>query len=78
MKLANVPCLTRPMPPLASFRHQDLRDTAVTWLAIAGTNIPEIASVTGHSLQSSTDVLEHYLARPLELADHNREASGMA
>lgn len=65
-----LPRLVAPMPALAGFRDQDLRDTAVTWLALAGATIPEIAAVTGHSLQSITSVLEHYLARHPELADH--------
>lgn len=69
-KVATLPRLIAPMPALAGFRDQDLRDTAVTWLALAGATIPEIAAVTGHSLQSITSVLEHYLARHPELADH--------
>lgn len=68
--LGNLPRLIEPMPSLAGFRDQDLRDTAVTWLALAGCTVPEIAAVTGHSLQSITSVLEHYLARHPELADH--------
>lgn len=59
-----------PMPELEGFRDQDLRDTAVTWLARAGSTIPEICSITGHSLQSATRILEHYLAMHPELADH--------
>lgn len=66
----NLPRLIEPMPSLTGFRDQDLRDTAVTWLALAGCTVPEIAAVTGHSLQSITSVLEHYLARHPELADH--------
>jgi len=66
----NLPRIVEPMPSLAGFRDQDLRDTAVTWLALAGCTVPEIAAVTGHSLQSITSVLEHYLARHPELADH--------
>lgn len=69
-RTAALPRLIEPMPSLAGFRDQDLRDTAVTWLALAECTIPEIAAVTGHSLQSITSVLEHYLARHPELADH--------
>ncbi len=54
---------------LADFLEMDLRDTAVTWMALAGATIPEIISVTGHSLQSATDILKHYLARHPEMAD---------
>jgi hypothetical protein len=50
-----------PCPSIAEKRFQDLRDTAVTWLARAGCTIPEIASITGHSLRSIHNVLAHYL-----------------
>lgn len=58
-----------PCPSLADFRDQDLRDTAVTWLALAGATIPEIISVTGHSAASATTILKHYLAQHPEMAD---------
>lgn len=63
-KLALQPC-----PSLADFHEADLRDTAVTWMALAGATIPEIISVTGHSVQSATTILKHYLARHPEMAD---------
>lgn len=56
-------------PSLADFQERDLRDTAVTWLARAGCTIPEICSITGHSLASATTILKHYLADHPELAD---------
>lgn len=59
----------RTCPTLADFQELDLRDTAVTWLALAGCDIPEICAVTGHSLESATRVLRHYLAMHPELAD---------
>jgi hypothetical protein len=40
---------------------QDLQGTAVTLLAAADATIPQIASITGHSLQSVTRILERYL-----------------
>jgi integrase len=46
---------------VADLHFHDLRDTAVTWLARAGCTIPEICSYTGHSLQSATTILKHYL-----------------
>jgi hypothetical protein len=58
-----------PCPSLAEKRDQDLRDTAVTWLARAGATLPEIAGVTGHSLASIHDILKHYLAVTPELGD---------
>jgi integrase len=58
-----------PTPSLAGFRDQDLRDTAVTWLAQAGCTVPEICAISGHSLESATSVLKHYLAMHPEMAD---------
>lgn len=54
--------------PLA-LRDQDLRDTAVTWLARAGCTIPEICAITGHSLKSATTIFRHYLAIDPAMAD---------
>jgi integrase len=59
----------RACPSLASFRDQDLRDTAVTWMALAGSTIPEIIAVTGHSPETAHAILKHYLARHPEMAD---------
>jgi len=61
--------LVEPCPSLKSFWDLDLRDTAVTWMALAGATIPEIIAVTGHTLESATRVLKHYLARHPEMAD---------
>lgn len=58
----------KPMPGLADFHDQDLRDTAVTWLARAGCELPQIAAITGHSLDSINQVLRHYLGLHPELA----------
>jgi hypothetical protein len=58
-----------PCPSLAEKRDQDLRDTAVTWLARAGATLPEIACVTCHSLASIHNILKHYLAVTPELGD---------
>ena len=51
-----------PCPSLIGFRDQDLRDTAVTWLARAGCTIPQIRSITGHTEVSVYQILKHYLA----------------
>ena len=40
----------------------DLRDTAVTRLALAGCTVAEIRAITGHSMQTIHAVLAHYLA----------------
>lgn len=60
-------------PSVADLRFQDLRDTAVTWLARAECTIPEIASVTGHSLETINTVLKHYL-----VLDESTNNSAMA
>ncbi|WDZ77917.1 hypothetical protein PWG15_05280 [Ensifer adhaerens] len=57
------------LPSLKTLRDQDFRDTAVTWLAMAGCTIPEICSITGHSFKTANDILKHYLAMNPELAD---------
>ncbi len=60
-------------PDLAeTMRHKTLsaaRHTCVTWLAEAGCEIPQIAAITGHSIASVTQIIEHYLARTSTLAD---------
>lgn len=49
-------------------RFNDMRGTAVTLLAEAGASIPQICSITGHSLQSATRILERYLAKTAALS----------
>lgn len=47
----------------------DLRGTAVTRLAQAGCTVPEIATITGHSLKDVGSILDkHYLNRSSDLA----------
>ncbi|WP_230531129.1 tyrosine-type recombinase/integrase [Microvirga roseola] len=47
----------------------DLRGSAVTRLAIAGAEVPEIATFTGHSLKDVQEILDaHYLSRDVKLA----------
>lgn len=58
-----------PMKSLLTLRDQDLRDTAVTWLGMAGCTIPEICAITGHSLLSAYTILRHYLDINQEMAD---------
>lgn len=60
--------LIEPMSSLDGFRDQDLRDTAVTWLARAGCTIPMIRAITGHDEQSIYKILKHYLAVDAEMA----------
>ena len=48
----------------------DLRGTAVVALALSGCTVPEIASITGHSLADAETILsKHYLGRDVRLAE---------
>ena len=49
--------------------HQDLRDTAITRLALASCTAMEIHAITGHDLETIHRVMKHYLARTDALAD---------
>ena len=46
----------------------DLRGTTVTMLSQAGCTVPEIATITGHTLRSVNLILETYMSRTQELA----------
>lgn len=55
---------------ISDLRFHDLRGTAVTRLALAKASVPQIASVTGHSLKEVESILDtHYLGGRLELAE---------
>jgi integrase len=54
---------------IADLHFHDIRGTTVTMLAEAGCTLPEIVSITGHSLRSAQDILERYLARTSKLAE---------
>ncbi len=56
-------------PQIAGRLFLDLRDTAVTRLALAGCTIAEIRAITGHTLQTIHSVLQHYLALDDRMAD---------
>ena len=48
----------------------ELRGTAVTRLALVGCTVPEIASFTGHSMETVQQILDaHYLGGRVELAE---------
>ena len=54
----------------AGLTFHDLRGTAVTRLAVAGCTVPEIVSITGHSLASVQTILEkHYLHSDPRIAE---------
>lgn len=57
------------MPALGEKLFLDLRDTAITRLALAGCTVAEIRAITGHSLETIHQVLKHYLALDDRMAD---------
>lgn len=58
-----------PQPQLLGKFFSDLRDTAVTWLFMAGCTVAEIANITGHSLRTAKAILDkHYFGRNEEMA----------
>lgn len=57
------------LPTIAAKRLQDLRDTAVTRLALADCTLVQIAAITGHSVDHITRVINHYLAMHRSMAD---------
>lgn len=58
-------------PSLATFMFMDLRDTGVTRLALAGCTVPEIAAISGHSMETIHAILKHYL----ELSEAHADAA---
>lgn len=52
----------------AELHFHDLRGTAATLFAEAGATVPQIASITGHSLKEVSSILEKYLSRTSVLA----------
>jgi len=57
------------VPSCAKRTDQDLRDTCVTMLARAGAHAHTICDVTGHSYQSVSLILKHYLGHDPASAD---------
>jgi integrase len=54
---------------IVDLHFHDLRGTTVTMLAEAGCTLPEIVSITGHSLRRAQEILDRYLARTSKLAE---------
>jgi len=55
---------------LGDLHFHDLRGTAVTRLAPSNCTVPEIASITGHAMETVQAILDaHYLSGRLELAE---------
>jgi hypothetical protein len=55
---------------IADVQFMDLRRTAVVRLAEASCTVPEIAAITGHSLETTQKILEVYLPRNSTMARH--------
>lgn len=53
---------------LLEARDQDLRDTIITWLALADCTLPQIAAISGHAMGSITTTIRHYMAMDPRLA----------
>jgi integrase len=68
----------------ANLHFNDLRGTAITLLAESGATVPQIVSITGHTLQSATRILERYLSitpalsKAAMTAFENASATGFA
>ena len=58
-----------PMPTIATKLFLDLRDTAVTRLALAGCDLIEIRAISGHSFETITSIMKHYLQMDESMAD---------
>jgi integrase len=54
---------------IVDLHFHDVRGTTVTMLAEAGCTLPEIVSITGHTLRRAQDILDKYLARTSKLAE---------
>src|SRR5580700_480061 len=54
---------------IVDLHFHDMRGTTVTMLAEAGCTLPEIVSITGHTLRRAQDILDKYLARTSKLAE---------
>jgi hypothetical protein len=56
-------------PDLADLQYRDLRRTAVVRLAEADVDLPGIAAISGHQIESCKRILETYLPRTTKMAD---------
>ena len=54
---------------IVDLHFHDIRGTTVTLLAEAGCTVPEIVTITGHSLRRAQEILDKYLARTSKLAE---------
>lgn len=54
-----------------------LRHSCVVQLARAGCTVPEIASITGHSISSVEQILQRYLPRDSRVAENAQRKRGL-
>jgi integrase len=54
---------------ITGLHFHDIRGTTVTMLAGANCTLPEIVSITGHTLRRAQEILDKYLARTSRLVD---------
>ena len=55
---------------ITALTFHDFRGSAVTRLALAGASVPEIATITGHTLRDVQEILDaHYLSRDVTMAE---------
>lgn len=57
-----------PLASLADFNDKHLRDTCLSWLALAGADKFETAGFSGHAFGKDDAILKHYVAVPPEFA----------
>jgi integrase len=57
------------MPECKQLIFRNLRHTAITRLAEVGCELPQIASVTGHSLRQCADIIDRYNVRTRRMAE---------
>ena len=60
---------------IVDLHFHDIRGTTVTMLAEAGCTLPEIVSITGHTLRRAQDILDKYLARTSKLTEQLAQVS---
>jgi integrase len=53
---------------IEGLQFRDLRRTAMVRLAEAGVTVPEIAAISGHTIETTTRILEVYLSRNFAMA----------
>jgi integrase len=66
--------LTRRRAGLPELQRRDLRRTAVVQMALTGVTTPQIASITGHSIDATARILATYLPRRTDVALAGMEA----